>query len=161
MAEVIRVGMAELKVGKAPDKIVTLGLGSCIGVCTYDALLKVGGIVHIMLPDSSMAIEPINPAKFADTGIPLLLHEMEQQGAMFTRIIIKIVGGAEMFSANNYDAHLGVGERNVLAVEETCHKLNLAIAAKSTGGHAGKSVNFNLDTGVIEVKSMNSTLILL
>lgn len=161
MAEVIRVGMAELKVGKAPDKIVTLGLGSCVGVCAYDATPKVGGIVHIMLPDSSLAVEPINPAKFADTGIPLLVQELEQLGAILNRIIIKIIGGAEMFSIASQETYLGVGERNILAVEETCRKSNLEISAKSTGGHTGKSVTFDLDTGVIEIKSMRSTFILI
>jgi chemotaxis protein CheD len=159
MSEVIRVGMAELKVAKAPDKLVTLGLGSCVGVCAYDAIPKVGGIVHIMLPDSSLAISPIIPAKFADTGIPLLVQELEQLGAIINRVIIKIIGGAEMFIINGQETHLGVGERNILAVEETCRKSNLKIAAKSTGGHTGKSVTFDLDTGIIEIKSMCSTVI--
>jgi chemotaxis protein CheD len=160
MSEVIRVGMAELKTGKAPDKIVTLGLGSCVGVCAYDATPKVGGIAHIMLPDSSLAVEPLNPAKFADTGIPLLIRELEQQGAIPNRIIVKIVGGAEMFLINSQDVHLGVGERNILAVEEACRRSNLAISAKSTGGHAGKSVTLDLDTGVVEIRSLNTVFIL-
>lgn len=160
MSEVIRVGMAELKVAKAPDKVTTLGLGSCVGVCAYDALSKVGGMVHIMLPYSSLAIESINPAKFADTGIPLLVQELERQGSTLSHLIVKIVGGAEMFVSSGHDLHLGVGERNILAVEETCQKLNLVIAAKSVGGNAGKSVTLNLDTGIVEVKSMNEVFIL-
>ena len=160
MAELIRVGMAELKVGKAPDKIITLGLGSCIGVCAYVTELKIGGIAHIMLPDSSLGIGSINRAKFADTAIPLLIEKLETEGAMKDQITVKIVGGAEMFSAGGQNVHLGVGERNIIAVEETCQRLDLVVSAKSTGGHAGKSVTLDLNTGIIEVKSMSSTFIL-
>jgi chemotaxis protein CheD len=160
MAEVIRVGMAELKVSKSPDKIITLGLGSCVGVCAYDTTSKIGGLAHIMLPDSSLGVFPINQAKFADTAIPLLIQELENLGAGFDHIIIKIIGGAEMFSTGSQNVHLGVGERNIMAVEEICRRMNLEIAAKSIGGHAGKSVSLDLDTGVIEVKSMSSTSIL-
>ncbi|HBF36661.1 MAG TPA: chemotaxis protein CheD [Firmicutes bacterium] len=160
MTEWIRVGMAELKVGKAPAKIITLGLGSCIGVCAYNTTLKVGGIAHIMLPDSSLGIGTINQAKFADTAIPLLIEQLESQGAIKEQIIVRIVGGAEMFSASGQNVHLGVGERNIIAVEEICRRLNLVLSAKSTGGHAGKSVTLDLNTGVIEIKSMSSTFIL-
>ncbi len=160
MAEVIRVGMAELKVGKSPDKIITLGLGSCVGVCAYDSTSKIGGLAHIMLPDSSLGVSPINQAKFADTAIPLLIQELENLGAVFDQIIIKIIGGAEMFSTSSQNVHLGVGERNIMAVEEICRRMNLEITGKSIGGHAGKSVSLDLDTGVIEVKSMSSTSIL-
>jgi chemotaxis protein CheD len=160
MSEVIRIGMAELKVAKAPDKIVTLGLGSCIGFCAYDAASKIGGMIHIMLPNSLLAVEHINPAKFADTGILFLIQELEQQGVILNQMIVKIVGGAEMFTNNGSDVHLGVGERNILAVEEICQKLNLVISAKSIGGNAGKSVTFDLNTGIVEVRSMNETFIL-
>ena len=160
MSEVIRVGMAEFKVAKAPAKIATLGLGSCIGICVYDVASKIGGMVHIMLPNSSLAIESVNPAKFADTGIPLLLQELEQQGSTTNKLIVKIVGGAEMFSTIGKDKYLGVGERNILAVEETCQKLNLVISAKSVGGNAGKSVILDLETGIVEVRSMNERFIL-
>ncbi len=160
MAEVIRVGMAELKVGKSPAKIITLGLGSCVGVCAYDTISKIGGLAHIMLPDSSLGVPPINQAKFADTAIPLLVQELESLGAKLNQIIIKIIGGAEMFSTSSQNVYLGVGERNIIAVEETCRRMNLEISAKSAGGHVGKSVTLDLDTGVIEIKSMSSTFIL-
>ncbi|MGE5580933.1 MAG: chemotaxis protein CheD [Bacillota bacterium] len=160
MSEVIRVGMAELKVARAPGRIVTLGLGSCLGVCAYDSVQKVGGMVHIMLPDSSLAIGPTNPAKFADTGVPFLMEEMIKHGASLRSITVKIVGGAEMFNTGGSETHLAVGERNIAAVEETCRKFKIPIAAKSVGGHAGKSVTLNLDTGAVEVKSMNEVFML-
>ncbi len=159
MPEVIRIGMAEFKVSKAPGKISTLGLGSCIGFCAYDYIQKIGGMVHIMLPNSSLAVEASNPAKFADTGIPFLLKEMVLIGAAENALEFKIVGGAEMF-VNGHEEHLGVGERNILAVEETCQKLNIRISAKSVGGHAGKSITLDLDTGALEIKTMNETFIL-
>jgi chemotaxis protein CheD len=160
MVELIRVGMAELKVGKSPAKIITLGLGSCVGICAYDTTFKIGGLAHIMLPDSSLGVPPINQAKFADTAIPLLVEELERLGVTQNQLVIKIIGGAEMFSTSNQNVHLGVGERNIIAVEEICRRMNLEITAKSIGGHVGKSVTLDLDTGVIEIKSMSSTFIL-
>ena len=76
MADLIRVGMADYKVGSAPSTIISYGLGSCIGISLYDPQTKVGGLLHIMLPDSTQARPTDNPAKFADTGLPLMLRDV-------------------------------------------------------------------------------------
>ena len=81
MENVIKVGMADLKVCKLPDSLITLGLGSCVGICLYDSITKVSGMAHIMLPDSKQMTRDKNPAKYADTGIDLLIHDMIQLGA--------------------------------------------------------------------------------
>ena len=160
MSEPIRIGMAESAVAKAPGEISTLGLGSCIGFCAYDSKMKVGGMVHIMLPASTMAVETsINSAKFADTAIPELIAAMEKLGAKREQIVIKIVGGAVMFNVCQ-DERLSVGSKNIQAVEATCQKLGLAISARSIGGHAGKSVFLNLDTGEVQIRTLNEISIL-
>lgn len=155
---VIRVGMAELKTGRAPGRIVTLGLGSCIGVCAYDTQTRIGGMAHIMLPSSSMAAtstsETPNPAKFADTAVPLLIREMEKMGVRRERLIVKIVGGAQMFCGNGYEDHICIGNKNIIAVETICQQLGLFISGRSVGGNSGKSVFLDLETGEVQVKTL-------
>ena len=92
MADMLRVGIADYKVGKAPQQIISYGLGSCIGISLYDPQTKVGGLVHIMLPDSTQARAHENHAKFADTGVPLLLGEVLKLGAAKSRLVAKIAG---------------------------------------------------------------------
>lgn len=77
----IKVGIADLNVGKNPDKIITVGLGSCIGIALYDGIKCIGGLSHIMLPDSTQFSKVTNPMKFADLAIPILVEKMEKLGA--------------------------------------------------------------------------------
>lgn len=147
--------MADMKISDAPAKLVTLGLGSCIGICAYDPQVKVGGLAHIMLPTSHMAVDhKINPDKFADTAVPKLINQLELNGAARERLIIKIIGGAHMFSVSN-DSILNIGARNITAVEEAFAKLNLEIKAKSVGGNVGKSVTLDLESGDVKIKAIN------
>lgn len=81
MRELIKVGMADLKVIKHPGVLTTLGLGSCVGICLYDPVTKVTGMAHIMLPSSQSIRNNSNPAKFADTAFDLMLSEMIKLGA--------------------------------------------------------------------------------
>ena len=94
MGEMIKVGMADLNICIAPDALTTLGLGSCVGVALYDAQMRIAGLVHIMLPDSSKVRQNENKAKFADTGIELLIERMKERGAAVNRLTAKIAGGA-------------------------------------------------------------------
>lgn len=156
MSTAFRVGMSEVKTAKPNDTLVALGLGSCVGVCMYDPLIKLGGMAHIMLPDSTQARDRTNPGKFADTAIPFLLEEMEDQGASRRRLKVKIVGGAQMFSISGTDERLNIGPRNVVAVEASLSKVGLKIAARSVGGNLGKTVTLEPETGKVSVRSFNS-----
>ena len=100
MGNIIKVGMADLNVCKAPDGLTTLGLGSCIGLTLYDPVTKIGGMVHYMLPDSTKVSNNSNKAKFADTGIEELLKKVIAAGASKTRLVAKIAGGAKMFEVS-------------------------------------------------------------
>ena len=111
----IKVGMADLNVCASPDSITTLGLGSCVGVVLWDPVVKVCGMVHVMLPDSSAITNNSNLAKFADTGIELLVKLMLAEGASKSRLEAKIAGGAQMFAFQNKSDMVRVGERNVEA----------------------------------------------
>ena len=93
--------MADLNICKAPDIITTLGLGSCVGLTFYDPILKVGGMVHYMLPDSTQISNNSNIAKFGDTGINELLRRVLAAGADRRRLVAKIAGGAKMFKVTS------------------------------------------------------------
>lgn len=155
MAELIKVGMADYKVGRNPASLISYGLGSCVGIALFDATAKVGGLAHIMLPDSTQARSTDNPAKFADTALPLMLNEIIKLGAAKSRITAKIAGGAQMFTFTNTTDIMRVGERNVEAVRSVLKKLDIRLIAEDTGGNYGRTVELKLDTGVFRVKTID------
>lgn len=151
----IQIGMADYKVAKTPEKLATIGLGSCVAICVYDFENKTGGLVHVMLPDSTIAKEVKNPAKFADTAVPMLLDEMGKLGSLRRNIHIKIAGGAHMFSFKTRENVLDIGARNVEIIERICKQEGINIIAKDVGGNCGRSVLFDLATGIVYVKTIN------
>lgn len=155
MPELIKVGMADYKVGKAPDTIISYGLGSCIGISLYDPQAKVGGLLHIMLPDSKQARASDNPAKFADTGMPLLLRDVLALGAVRSRLVAKMAGGAQMFAFANATDVMRVGARNAEAVKSILNEMNIRLLAEDTGGTYGRTVSIDLENGSYKVKTIN------
>lgn len=155
MAGLIKVGMADYKVGRSPSILISYGLGSCIGVSLYDPVLKVGGLLHIMLPDSKQARASDNPAKFADTGLPLMLNDVLALGANKSRLVSKIAGGAQMFAFSNATDIMKVGTRNVEAVKSMLRKMGIRVIAEDTGGNYGRTVQIDLSNGVYKVKTID------
>ena len=155
MAELIKVGMADFKVGSSPDNLISYGLGSCIGIALYDTGSKVGGLAHIMLPDSTQARSSENPAKFADTCLPLMLSEMLKIGAVKNRILAKIAGGAQMFSFTNTTDIMRVGERNTEAVRAMLKKLEVRIVAEDVGANYGRTVELIMESGIFRIKTID------
>ena len=140
MSEIIKVGMADLKVCKSPDGVTTLGLGSCVGIAIRDPSTKIGGLAHIMLPDSTSIRNNSNIPKFADTGIDELVKQLIKAGASRSRLVAKIAGGAQMFAFQNKSDLVRVGERNVEAVRRKLQQLRIPILASDTGKKDRKSV---------------------
>lgn len=155
MPDLIRVGMADYKVGKAPATIISYGLGSCIGISLYDPQTKVGGLLHIMLPDSTQARATDHPAKFADTGLPLMLKDVMALGAVKTRMVAKIAGGAQMFAFANATDVMRVGARNAEAAKKILKEMGIKLIAEDTGGTYGRTVSINLNDGSYIVKTIN------
>lgn len=150
MSEIIKVGMADLKTCVSPDGVTTLGLGSCVGIAIRDPQTKIGGLAHIMLPDSTaMRNGQANIAKFADTGIVELVRQMEKLGAMRKRMVAKIAGGATMFPFQGQsNVNVGqVGDRNVEATKAKLKELKIPIIAQDTGANYGRTVIFYPETG--------------
>lgn len=154
----IKVGMADLNVCRAPDAITTLGLGSCVGVALYDKSHKIAGLVHVMLPDSTAVRQNSNRAKFADTGIELLLEKMKENGADISNLTAKIAGGAQMFAFKTNNDMLQVGKRNVEAVKQKLNELHIRILAEDTGLDYGRTVEFFPETGDFVIKAVGKSV---
>jgi len=154
MMEVIKVGMADLRTVKAPGVLITLGLGSCVGVVLYDKYKKIGGLAHIMLPSSLEIKNNSNKAKFADTAIDMLLDEMISLGANKKNMIAKLAGGAQMFTFSTSNDVLRIGDRNIKASKKKVLELNIPIVAEDTGGNYGRTIEFNTQNGSLLIKTI-------
>ena len=158
MSEVIRVGMAEMKICMPQYKITTLGLGSCVGAVIYDSSSRICGMVHVMLPDSRIIRNNGNKAKFADLGIEMLVKELISKGAVKSCLKAKIAGGAQMFSFKSESELLQVGKRNVEAVGKKLKELGIPIVASDVGGNYGRTITFNPDDFKLEIKVVGREL---
>lgn len=153
MSEIIKVGMADLNTCVSPNGITTIGLGSCVGVALRDPITKVGGLAHVMLPDSTaIRNSQLNIAKFADTGIVELVRQMELLGARKARMVAKIAGGATMFGFQGRPNTMQVGDRNVEASKLMLKKLNIPLLAEDTGLNFGRTVIFYPENGDFIIK---------
>ena len=154
MSEIIKVGMADLNTCKAPDGITTLGLGSCCGIAIRDPVTKIGGLAHIMLPDSTEIRNNNNVPKFADTGIRELVKRMEALGASKSRMVAKVAGGATMFAFQSASASMHVGDRNVAASLKTLKELGIRVLSQDTGLNFGRTVIFYHETGDYVIRAV-------
>lgn len=140
------IGIAEMIVVQAPDQIRSV-LGSCVGVTLVDRSNKIGGMAHVILPDSSEGSG--DPGKFADSAVELLLESMLAAGATRGRICAKMVGGAQMFGAASQN---GLGERNIDAVRKRLKKHMIPINAEDCGGKKGRKITLDPATGDLQVQ---------
>jgi len=145
------VGMADLKVAKAPDKLTTLGLGSCVGITLYDKVRKIGGMAHCMLP-SYKGFEGQNKAKFVDTAVIELINHLVRIGASRGALIAKIAGGAHMFGYSQNNDLLKIGERNAAAGLAILKQLAIPVHANDTGGTRGRTIELDIDSGALKIK---------
>ncbi len=151
----IVVGIADMKFSNNPDDIlVTYALGSCVAVVIYDPLMKVGGLLHYMLPDSSLDANKAreNPGMFADTGVKLLFKSCYTLGAEKKRIITKVVGGASILDNINY---FRIGEKNIMALRKIFWKNGVFIDHEDTGKNYNRTVRLDIADGKVYVKSSN------
>ena len=154
MGKSVLVGMADLNICKAPDSITTLGLGSCVGIAIRDPGTKIGGLAHIMLPDSKEISSVTHVPKFADTGIDELVKKVTAAGANRKTLVAKIAGGAQMFASNTNSNTLKVGARNVIAVKKKLQELGIRLLAEDTGDTYGRTVVFYPETGDYVIKTV-------
>ena len=156
MGNIVKVGMADLNICKAPDGITTLGLGSCVGVALREPGKPWGGLAHVMLPDSTSITNggPVNVPKFADTGVQELVNQMVSKGCSKAELVAKIAGGAQMFAFQSNDKMMRVGERNVEAVKKKLKELGIRLIAEDTGANYGRTVIFYPETGDFVIRAV-------
>ncbi|MDI6852456.1 MAG: chemotaxis protein CheD [Deltaproteobacteria bacterium] len=155
----ILVSVADLKVSNQTEHVlVTHALGSCIGVAIYDPQARVGGLLHFMLPDSSLdpgrALE--NPCMFADTGIPRLFRECYNLGAKKYRLQVKVAGGSQVLGGQE---HFQIGRRNYAAMRKIFLKNNVLIDNEDVGGCKARTLFLELASGRTWVKTTSQEII--
>jgi len=148
----IIVGVGECRLAAYPvASVSTYALGSCVAVVAWDWRVKVGGLLHAMLPESSIdrTRAASQPSCYVDTGIPALIVGMEENGASRRRIRCCVAGGASMIVDR---ALFEIGKRNYLAVKKTFWKLGMFLDQEDVGGSESRSIRLDLDTGRIDLK---------
>ena len=148
------VRIAEFKVGKGPEILSALGLGSCVAVMLWDPASKLGGLAHVMLPSSQAFPPPHNPGKFADTSIPAMVNALLKEGARKDRLAAKLVGGSNMFGGVQGPEVLPLGLRNVMAAREALRSLWIPLRAEEVGGAKGRTLHFQCADGMVLVRKV-------
>lgn len=146
------VGIAEMAVGYASETITTLGLGSCVGIVLYDRVHKIGGLAHILLPNSPGG-EAANVAKYADTAVDELVRRMAASGANPRLLTAKLAGGAHMFGASEASDVMQVGRRNVEQSHLALERRGIAILAEDVGGSNGRTIVLECETGSLCIRT--------
>lgn len=153
---VVKVDVAQFQVGQAPTLMMTMALGSCLGIVLYDASAGIGALAHAMHPRRERVKNNANRAKFVDTVIPAMIERMLQWGAHRERIVAKIFGGARMFGAfKGCQGVLQIGDENIVAGREILAELAIPIAAESVGGASGRTITFDVSDGSVLVRYVN------
>lgn len=153
MSTIIKVGMADIKICKSPDGVTTLGLGSCVGVAIRDPITKVGGLLHAMLPDSTVIQHNTTVEKFVDSGIDELVKRLVRAGAHRNRLEAKLAGGAQMFSFQRNSDLVKVGERNAEAARKKLKAMGIKLLAEDCGLNFGRTVIYYPETGIYVIKA--------
>lgn len=149
------IGMAEMAIIKAPESVITYGLGSCVGLVLYDKVNKIAGMVHIVLSQNNRTQTEVNVAKFADTAVDAMLLRMVRQGANRASVVAKMAGGAHMFAGSAHkNPMLQVGEKNVTVTKQRLAQLRIPLVAEDTLGNCGRTVEFFPETGQFKIKTV-------
>lgn len=148
----LTVGIADMKLLQGGGTLITYALGSCIGLCFHDPQLRLGALLHVMLP-LNMEAGRTHPLKYADTGIKETLKAMEAKGALRSRITVKIAGGAKMFEVSGGSGLGNIGQRNIESVHTILKRENLCLIGEHTGGTVARTLLFDVVSGQACIRS--------
>mgnify|MGYP005840395795 CR=1 FL=1 len=155
----VAVGLGEIQCSRDPgDVLVAYGLGSCVGVTAYDPVVRGGGMAHVMLPGDVDREDASRSAKFASQALPLLLEALANLGCDRSRLVWKIAGGARVLRVPGAVDQMTIGDRNVAVVKRMMEQLGLPLAAEDTGGRQGRTMQLNIDTGEVAVRTIGGVL---
>ncbi len=148
------VGVADMKISSEPgDIVVTHALGSCLGVAVYDPVAHIGGILHVMMPTSTLNPDKAkaNPYMFVDTGIPAFFRELYAVGGIKRRLIVKVAGGANVHSVNG--DRFAIGKKNHIMLRKIFWKNGVLVEAENVGGNCARTMYLELSNGRVWLSS--------
>ena len=145
------IGIADMKMARGDGTLITYALGSCIGICLYDPVIKLGSLIHIMLP-LNMETGRANTMKYADTGIRETIKQMEAKGASKARLTAKIAGGAKMFEITG-GSFGNIGQRNIESVHMVLKREGIRLLKEYVGGSVARTLSFDVATGEALIRS--------
>ena len=164
------IGIADMKITtRTDDVLITYALGSCLGISVYDRVARVGGLLHVMLPLSSVNPEKAatNPYMFVDTGVPELFKACYRAGAVKERMVLKVAGGASLQNNQNGNGGGGsggdqfqIGKRNFLMLRKLLWKNNVLIKSFDVGDRVSRTMTLDMATGDVILKINNEESIL-
>jgi chemotaxis protein CheD len=156
------VGVADMKISScSEDEIITYALGSCLGITLYDPVARIGAMVHVMLPSSS--IDPVkataNPCMFVDTGVKNLFHAIYKTGAQRNRLVVLAAGGA-CANGLEQDDYFQIGKRNVTVLRSLLWKNGIILKNCDFGGNLARTMSLDVGTGQVLIKMNGTTEVL-
>ena len=149
----LKVGTGDMKFARNEGRVVTYALGSCIGVTFYDPMIRLGALLHVMLPNKGAGGDQ-NPFKYADAGIRETLRKLTVFGMMKSRTVVKIAGGAKMFEISGKADFGNIGQRNIMVVKQVLREEGLRIAAEDTGGVCARTMFLDVGTGSVIIRAV-------
>ena len=156
----VTVGIADMKILQWDGELITYALGSCIGICLWDPNIKLGALIHIMLP-INMETGRKNTMKYADTGIKETINLLVGRGARKDRLVAKIAGGAKMFEVAGNNSLGNIGARNIESVKMNLRKEGIRIVSENVGGSVARTLSFYPATGIGEIRAYGQPVITL
>lgn len=149
----VEVGIGEMRLAKAPIKLITRNLGSCVGVVLYDCFNKLGILIHVKLPTAEGVKNRASSASYAELAIPLAISELEKEGTRAGLLVAKIVGGSSMFPIK--ESNLMIGKNNLITIKRILRELNIKIVAEHSGGTHSRTMEFDTETGKVRLRLDN------
>lgn len=158
MSQIV-VGIAEMKMGTKRDELITYALGSCVGICMYDDRLKIGGLLHAMLPDAfeNEGHADMKLERYVNTGIQNLFRMVCAHGADAGNLKVKLIGGANMFGFDFTNKDMDIGTQNVIQSKRILADMGIPVVAQMTGGTVGRTIRFSLDTAQVQVNATDGS----
>ena len=149
----LKVGIGDMKFTRDGGTVITYALGSCIGITFYDPAIKLGGLLHIMLPTRNDSNDT-KVFKYADSGIRETIRKLSAFGMMKSRTIVKIAGGAKMFDIKGNSDFGNIGQRNAAMVKKVLMEERMRISAEDTGGAYARTMVLNVNTGEVFIRTV-------
>lgn len=155
MPETLVVGIGEYIACTAPSRLVSYGIGSCAGIAIYDASKRMGALAHTLLPDSRHSMLQEQSAKYTDIAIEQMLAQLLKSGCDRKMLVAKLAGGATMFDTLYRSGQTGIGERNIEAARAALARHSIPVAAEDVGGTIGRSMFFDLESGLVTIRTLS------